>query len=422
MQRLLVALLAALDAAIAAAVGVAAMLAPLTVLWMLAFGLSADWGSLWGTSAALWQFAHAVPMQVVIPDDIVVAVGIPAEAARFTLSLPPLIVLLFTVLFAARSGRRAAAAGAWGVGVAAGAAAFTALASVVAVTGQADAVRTPLWAAILLPAAAYLAGLLAGAVRHAWSEGDGGLVDRVHDIVDGWGDWAPVPAEAVRGAAVAVVALTGAGAVAVAVAVVLRGGEVIALFEAARVDVLGGAMLTLGHLAYLPTLIVWAVAWLAGPGFAVGAGTSVSPAGTQLGVVPGIPVLGLLPEHSSIWMLVCLIVPIGAGALAGWMIRSRLVWEGAAAGLGPRAAIAVGIAGLTAGVAALAAALASGSIGPGRLAEAGPAAGPVALAVGIEVLIGAAILLLSPRHRDELAEERTDRWNAEMSGLTTPVD
>jgi hypothetical protein len=77
-------------------------------------------------------------------------------------------------------------------------------------------------------------------------------------------------------------------------------------------------------------------------------------------------------------------------------------------------------------VTALAAVLASGSIGPGRLAEVGPAVGPFALAIGIEVLVGAGILLLAPRHRDELAEERTDRWREEMAGdvsdLTAPVD
>ncbi|MGB4135592.1 MAG: hypothetical protein WA971_03445, partial [Microbacterium sp.] len=49
-----------------------------------------------------------------------------------------------------------------------------------------------------------------------------------------------------------------------------------------------------------------------------------------------------------------------------------------------------------------------------RLAVTGPAPGPFALAIGLEVLVGAAILLLAPRHRDELAEERTDRWYAEQ--------
>ena len=422
MHRLTIALLAALDAAIAAAVGLVVLLAPLTLLWVLAFGLSAEWGSLWPISAALWQFGHGVPVQVVIPDEVILAAGIPEQGARFALSLPPLAILLFSLLFAARSGRRAAVAGDGAAGIAGGLAVFAAISVGVALTGRSGELRTELWAAILLPTVIYLAGLLFGAIRHAWSEGDGGIIDRVHDVVDGWGDWSPVPAESLRGAAVAVMALVGAGGIAVVISILLRGAEVIALFQAARVDALGAFMLTLVHLAYLPTMIIWAISWLAGPGFAVGVGTALSPAGTQLGVLPGLPVLGLLPQDSSTWMLVSVLVPLGAGALAGWMIRSRLVWEGTGAALWPRAAIALGIAAVTAGVAALAAVLASGSIGPGRLAEVGPNPGALALAIGIEVLIGAGILLLTPRHRDELAEERTDRWLEEMRASDTPVD
>lgn len=422
MQRVTVVLLAALDAAIAAAVGLATVLAPFTVLWLLAFGVSADWGALWPVSGTLWQFGHGVPLVVSLPDAMLANLAIPKEAATFALSVPPLALLLFTLIFAARSGRRAAMAGAWVTGTVSGAVGFTLIAAVVALTAHSDVLRAPQWAAIVIPASVYLAGLLIGAIRHAWSDGDGGIVDRLHDTVDGWGDWAPVPAEALRGAAVAVIALTGAAALGTAGMTLMRGGEVIALFEAARVDALGAGMLTLAHLLYLPTLIVWAASWLAGPGFALGTGTAVSPAGTELGVVPGIPVLGLIPENTSIWMLVSVLVPIACGALAGWMVRSRLVWERTGTGIGPRAAIAAGIAVVSAGIAALAAVLASGSIGPGRLADTGPSVGGLALAVGIEVLIGCGILMLAPRHHDELAEERTDRWNEEMAALSAPVD
>ncbi|WP_309102126.1 DUF6350 family protein [Microbacterium sp.] len=421
MQRLLVALLAAVDAAIAAGVGLAALLAPLTLLWTIAFGATADWGALWPLTGTLWQFGHGVPLDVTVPPDVVTVIGVAPEAASFVVSVTPLAFLLFTLLFAARSGARAARAGAWLLGSVGGAAAFAAIAAAVALTARLDVVRTPLVLSVLLPAAVYLVGALAGAIRVAWENGDEGLLDRVRDVVDSWADWGPVPASAVRGAAFATVALFGASAVAVAVMTLLRGGEVVALFEAARVDILGATVITLGHLAYVPTLIVWAASWLAGPGFSVGVGTAVSPAGTQLGVVPGIPVLGLLPENSSIWMLIVIIVPIAAGAVAGWAVRSRLVWEGTPLGFWPRAVIAVSIAMLTAGVAAVAALLAGGSMGPGRLADAGPAVGPFALAIGAEVLVGAAILLLSPRNRDELAEERTDRWVAEMAASEAPA-
>lgn len=420
MQRVTVLLLAALDAVIAAAVGLAVVLAPFTLVWVLAFGGSADWGALWPVSGTLWQFGHGVPLEVVLPDALLSSLSIPKDAAHFALTVPPLALFAFTLLFAARSGRRAAVAGAWLSGVLSGAIVFGLITALVAVTAQAVLLPAPLWAAIVIPASVYVSGLLIGALVYAWSEGDGGLIDHLHDIVDGWGDWAPVPAESLRGAGIALAALTGASAVGVALMTVLRGGEVIALFEAAHVDVLGAAMLTIVHLAYLPTLLVWAASWLAGPGFAIGAGTAVSPAGTDVGVVPGLPVLGLIPEHSSMWMLVVVLIPIACGALAGWMVRSRLVWEGSGDAYLPRLAIAVGIAALSAGAAALVAVLASGSIGPGRLAETGPPVGGFALAIGLEVLVGCAILLLTPRHADELAEERTDRWRTELAEWDGP--
>ncbi|MBY6060394.1 DUF6350 family protein [Microbacterium esteraromaticum] len=422
MQRVTVLLLAALDAAIAAATGLAVVLAPLTLLWVLAFGASAQWGELWPLTGALWQFGHGVPLEVVLPDEVLSALAIPKSAAQFALSVTPLALFVFAALFAAGSGRRAAVAGSWVAGVASGAVTFALITAIVALTAQASLLRAPLWAAIVIPASVYLAGLLVGALVYAWTEGDGGIIDRLHDIVDGWGDWSPVPGEAIRGASIALLALTGVSGLGFTVMTLLRGGEVIALFEAAHVDALGATMLTIVHLAYVPTLLVWSAAWIAGPGFAIGTGTSVSPVGTELGPLPGFPVLGLVPENSSIWMLVIVLVPIGCGALAGWMVRSRLVWEGMGDAFAPRAVISGGIALLSAGAAALAAVLASGSIGTGRMAEAGPHVGAFALAVGVEVLIGSAILLLTPRHPDELAEERTDRWNEEMAALTAPVD
>ncbi|AXL11499.1 hypothetical protein DXT68_04620 [Microbacterium foliorum] len=421
MQRLLVALLAAFDAAIAAAVGLVVLLAPLTLLWTLSFGMTADWGALWPLTGTLWQFGHGVPLDLTLADDVLRAAGIAPQAASFALSVTPLAFLVFTLLFAARSGARAAKAGAWALGAVAGTAAFGLIATAVAFSTQISAARTDLALSIALPTVVYLVGAVGGGVRIAWEDGDGGLLDRLHDVVDSWGDWGPVLGASVRGTAFAVLGMVAVSGVAVAVMTLARGSEVVALFQAARVDALGATVLTLGHLAYLPTILVWAASWIVGPGFAVGVGTAVSPAGTQLGVVPGIPILGLLPENSSIWMLIVVILPIGAGAVAGWAVRSRLVWEGTPLATGPRAAIAVGIGVLTAAVGAVAAVLASGSMGPGRLSEAGPSAVLFALALGGEVLLGAAILLLSPRNRDELAEERTDRWVAEMTAADLGV-
>jgi len=425
---------------------------------------TADWSTLWPASAVIWQLGNLVPLQVTLPGDYLAAAGIDPSAASFVLSLAPLAFASFTAIFAARSGVRASRADAWVTGVLTGTAVFASLVAVIALTSANSLAEAELWQAILLPSLVFALPLLVGAFVTEWREAGSGFLARARDRVEaaprGWGD---APGHIVRGAAVVLAGLIGLGALVFAIALVLRGGEVIALIEASHVDVLGATIVTLAQLAYLPTLVIWGLAFVAGPGFAVGTGTAVSPAGTQLGVIPGIPVLGALPESTTQWLLLLALLPVALGALAGWIARSRLVappaatpetpaaipaersslpagWDAApetarstaltallaeaeasrpTAGsdaiegdgpvdaevmaahepIGARFVIAIGIALLAAAGAALLAQLASGSIGPGSLSEVGPQPGPVALAVGVEVLVGAAILLLSPRRR-----------------------
>lgn len=473
MHRLIVVILAAVDAAIAAAVGIAATLAPLTVLWVLGMDGTADWSTLWPASAAIWQLGNLVPLQVTLPGDYLAAAGIDPGAASFVLSLAPLAFASFTAIFAARSGVRASRADAWVTGVLTGTAVFASLVAVIALTSANSLAAAELWQAILLPSLVFALPLLVGAFVTEWREAGSGFLARARDRVEaaprGWGE---APGLIVRGAAVVLAGLIGLGALVFAIALVLRGGDVIALIEASHVDVLGATIVTLAQLAYLPTLVIWGLAFVAGPGFAVGTGTAVSPAGTQLGVIPGIPVLGALPESTTQWLLLLALLPVALGALAGWIARSRLVappaatpeapadtaaersslptgWDAApetarstaltallaeaeasrpTAGsdaieddapvdaevmaahepISARFVIAIGIAVLAAAGAALLAQLASGSIGPGSLSEVGPQPGPVALAVGVEVLLGAAILLLSPRRRPKAPKSERD--------------
>ena len=109
MHRVFVLLLAALDAFVAAAIGIAAALAPLAVVWFVAFG-TGNASGLWPAASAIWQLGHAVPLQITLPVDYLAATGIDPGVAQFTLSLAPLGFAAFTLLFAARSGARAARA------------------------------------------------------------------------------------------------------------------------------------------------------------------------------------------------------------------------------------------------------------------------------------------------------------------------
>ncbi|HAJ17923.1 MAG TPA: hypothetical protein DCL57_07460, partial [Microbacterium sp.] len=252
--------------------------------------------------------------------------------------------------------------------------------------------------AILFPALVFGIPALLGALVGEWQDADRGVIaglrERVEDLPE---DWALVPTVIARAGSIAAVGLVGVAALTTAVAIFARGSEIVGLYEAANVDVLGAVVLTLGQLLYLPTLIAWALAFVAGPGVSLGVGSTVAASGTTTGVLPGLPLMGALPESTSPWLLLLALLPVGVGSFAGWVARSFFAAD--AERVSARIVTALGVAVAAAGSAALLAVLASGSLGPGALAQLGPEPGPVALAIGIEVGVGAGILLLSPRRR-----------------------
>src|SRR5690606_17747888 len=114
---------------------------------------------------------NLVPLPLALPDEFIVQTGIPVDAASFTLSLAPLAIASFTAIFAARSGTRAAGAGAWITGVLAGTVVFASLAALVALTGRTAVAPPRLWQAVLLPALVYGLSAMAGALVAAWRRG-----------------------------------------------------------------------------------------------------------------------------------------------------------------------------------------------------------------------------------------------------------
>ncbi|MEB4614235.1 cell division protein PerM, partial [Leucobacter sp. M11] len=118
--------------------------------------------------------------------------------------------------------------------------------------------------------------------------------------------------------------------------------EVVTLSQQLHLDGAGLVTVFLLNLAFLPTLIVWSLAWFVGPGFAIGAGSSVSPFGTQLGPVPSLPIFGALPDGwgslgliAPILVVLCALIAalllLGTGARPSGQ-RSRWGWPGTAPG------------------------------------------------------------------------------------------
>jgi uncharacterized protein DUF6350 len=126
-----------------------------------------------------------------------------------------------------------------------------------------------------------------------------------------------------------------------------------------------------------------------GPGFSVGAETSVSPAGVFLNAVPAFPPFAALPEPgpAPLLSLFALAAPFLAGAVGGTLTVRTMpspVYEAA-----PLWGFVSGA--LTGCVAAVLAALSGGPLGGGRLVTMGPSAWQVGLLATLEVGVSAAV-------------------------------
>ena len=144
----------------------------------------------------------------------------------------------------------------------------------------------------------------------------------------------------------------------------------------------------------VPNAVLFSGSYLLGPGFAVGAGTLVSPTLVQLGPLPMFPLLAALPDSgpAPAWTayLVGLAPLVAALAAARSQWRSpTLRWdEGALRGCA---------GGVLAGVLlGLLAAVSGGAAGPGRMRAVGPAAFDVLVhaitALGIGGLLGGLLM------------------------------
>lgn len=134
-------------------------------------------------------------------------------------------------------------------------------------------------------------------------------------------------------------------------------------------------LVLLASVVLLPNAIGFAGAYLAGPGFTVGAGTLVSPSVVVLGPLPMFPLLAALPDSGDPpgWTAALVVLPPLVAALAAARAQRSaptLRWdEGALRGC---------LGGVVAAVAfSLLAALAGGAVGPGRMRDVGPLAGDV---------------------------------------------
>jgi len=150
-------------------------------------------------------------------------------------------------------------------------------------------------------------------------------------------------------------------------------------------DVVGGVVLGVAQLVLLPNLVLWALGWVVGPGFAVGEGTLFSPGLVTGGPMPALPLLGALPAESGGLLRAVPMVLVLLGAAAGWWWHRRRecagAWQPFVAALVMATSGGVVVGGLSL--------LAGGAAGPGRLSVVGAPVFTVAMTAALLLLLGA---------------------------------
>ncbi|MCU1537697.1 MAG: hypothetical protein JWP82_2048 [Humibacillus sp.] len=165
-------------------------------------------------------------------------------------------------------------------------------------------------------------------------------------------------------------------------------------------------VVSLAQLTLLGNAAVWALSYLAGPGFAVALGSTVSPAAAAPGLLPLVPVLGAMPQSADYppIMYAVLLLPVAAGALIGWGVDRELEFFG-----NVRARVTARVVGALLAVVVVGgvAALGNGSIGVDRLSAVGVPIGAFAVALALEVVAGALLWLGATMLREWQATRAT---------------
>ena len=191
------------------------------------------------------------------------------------------------------------------------------------------------------------------------------------------------------------------------------------MLELLDAGVVGSVVLFAICLMLVPNMILYVVAFLAGPGFQLGVGTTIAPTGVDVGNLPALPLLAAVPADGatpSYLLVLTAVVPLVAGAVAGLVVARRGLADEDSEALGWDAfALRGGIAALLAGVVLLVLmALSGGSAGPGRMSEVGipaalPAAGVLAAGMAIGAAITAAVIALPADPADERGRTPGDK-------------
>ena len=374
-------------------VSLGVVLVPLSLVWLLENNPDVDWLVAFRAAADFWLLSHGTGL--VVPEGEILGLLVPA----FVVTLVPLGMTIWLARSFYNAGKRFLAARSLWPGWLGGSLVYGVAALGISTAAYDSAIYPVAWQGVFFPTILFLTFQILGSVFGQPDEIFEGDVldqsperDRIRGALNSLRlklHWSirSIMDPAFRAGTAITVMLIAVSAFTLAVLIAISWIDITRLYESVQVSTLGAVVLTIGQLALIPNLVIFGAAWFTGVGFSIGAGSLISPLGSQVGPLPTIPVLGALPVGQLEFGMISIVVVLLAAFIATLAIRKsadEIRFEFATAWT---AAISLGlsIALVTSLQMALLATIASGSAGPGRLVQVGVSTWLLALVVFVEV-------------------------------------
>ncbi|MCF8554774.1 MAG: DUF6350 family protein [Candidatus Nanopelagicales bacterium] len=210
--------------------------------------------------------------------------------------------------------------------------------------------------------------------------------------------------DGIRPALIAFGLLFVAGSLLTSVSLILNWAQLRAVTTLMAPGFIDGFFMTLLGIGYLPTVNVWAMSYLLGPGIVLGGGV-VTPENASPGALPAFPLLSILPSESAALATFLVLIPILIGVIIYFLLpRERWSAQGDSVATSlsfivrwrevVTLLISIGLLSLFVWIAA---SISSGSLGSGYLKFIGPVPSQAAFAALSVCGISALLTLILPR-------------------------
>lgn len=290
----------------------------LVAIWYTNGFNNRDFQGVASLSGNIWLLTHSVPLHLDMAHQGTIA------AISGTMAYTPLGLTLIPLLLCFHSGRKLARAsyeGQFWVPLLGGLVTYVLFSAGLSYISSTPRASTDLLSAAFIPCWVAAVGVIGGGLYESRSlSGMIGVnaADNVRKYSQ-YSRWAGSYVwTLVRASFVAPLALLAGGALLAGLSIFYNWNDILAMYQALHAGAVGDTAITFLQLGIVPNLMVYAMSYSTGAGFALGSGSSIDWSGANVGALPLLPLLGAIPTATEPFSYISVAVPVLAGVLAGW--------------------------------------------------------------------------------------------------------